>query len=90
MPEAEFQAAAGLNGIIYPFCNVSEPMLTQVKGSASYVLPWWDIRVSGTLQSVTGPLVAANNTYVGTAPGLGRPFSSGTSTVNLISGCQTP
>jgi hypothetical protein len=87
VPEAEFQTVAGFpNGVIYPFCHVSEPMLTQVKGSASYLLPWWDIRVSGTLQSVTGPLVVARNTYVGTAPGLERPFSSGTSTVNMISG----
>jgi hypothetical protein len=87
VPEAEFQVVAGFtNGVIYPFCHVSEPMLTQVKGSASYLLPWWDIRVSGTLQSVTGPLVVARNTYVGTGDGLGRAFSSGTSTVNLISG----
>ena len=28
--------------------------------------------------------VNAYNTYAGTAPGLGRPFSSGSSTVNLI------
>jgi hypothetical protein len=86
VPEAEFQAAAGfLNGIIYPFCNVSEPMLTQVKGSASYLLPWWDIRVSGTLQSVTGPPIRANDTYA-VAPDLGRPLTNGSSTVNLISG----
>jgi hypothetical protein len=87
VPEAMFEAPSpGLN-VIFPFCQVSEPMLTQVKGSASYLLPWWDIRVSGTLQSVTGPLVAAYNTYVGTGDGLGRPFSgTGTSSVNLISG----
>ena len=85
VPEAEFQAVPGLS-VIFPFCNVREPMLTQVKASASYQLPRYGIRVSGTLQSVTGPIVSAYNTYAGSAPGLGRPFSSGTSTVNLISG----
>ena len=63
-------------------------MLTQIKGSASYVLPWYDIRISGTLQSVTGPVVAANNLYQCAEgciwPGLGRPFSSGTVLVNLL------
>jgi Carboxypeptidase regulatory-like domain len=78
------------SAITYPFCHVAEPLLTQVKGSASYLLPWWDIRVSGTLQSVTGPAVAANNTYLVTAPGLGRPFSSGSATVNLIEGWLDP
>jgi carboxypeptidase family protein len=86
VPEAEFQTVVGFpNGAIYPFCHVSEPMLTQVKGSASYLLPWWDIRVSGTLQSVTGPVIRAYDTYA-VAPDLGRPLTNGTSTVNLISG----
>jgi Carboxypeptidase regulatory-like domain len=85
LPEAAFTAVAGqANPVIFPFCKVQEPMLTQVKGSASYLLPWYDIRVSGTLQSVTGPIVSAYNTYAGTPTGLGRAFSSGSATVNLI------
>jgi hypothetical protein len=35
---------------------------------------------------VLGPIINAYNTYAGTAPGLGRPFSSGSSSVNLIPG----
>jgi Carboxypeptidase regulatory-like domain len=85
LPEAAFTAVAGQpNAVIFPFCRVQEPMLTQVKGSASYLLPWYDIRVSATLQSVTGPIVSAYNTYAGTPTGLAWPLSSGSATVNLI------
>lgn len=66
------------------YCHVDEPFLAQVKGYAAYVLPWYDIRISGTLQSLTGPEVEANNNYVGTPPGLGRPFSTGSATINLL------
>ena len=66
------------------YCRVEEPYLAQYKGYAAYVLPWYGVRVSGTLQSLPGPQVAANNTYTGTPTGLGRAFSSGTATINLI------
>ena len=89
VPEAALATVIGLpSPLTTPYCRVSEPMLTQIKGSASYVLPWYDVRISGTLQSVTGPVVAANNLYQCaegcTWPGLGRPFSSGSALVNLI------
>jgi hypothetical protein len=58
-------------------------MLTQVKGTASYTLPWYGVRVSGTLQSVTGPVIAANNTYLA-VQGLGRPLATGSATINLV------
>ena len=87
VPESAFVAITGqATAIIFPFCHVSEPFLTQVSGYASYALPWYDIRLSATLQSVTGPIINAYNTYTGTAPGLGRDFSSGQSTVNLVPG----
>jgi len=87
VPESAFVTIVGqATPIILPFCRVSEPFLTQIKGYASYVLPWYDIRISGTLQSVPGPIINAFNTYAGSAPGLGRDFSSGSSTVNLIPG----
>ena len=76
LPELAITGAFALT--TNPYCHVKEPMLVQVKGSASYVLPWYDIRVSGTLQSVTGPVIAANNTYTGST------FSSGSATVNLV------
>ena len=91
IPEASFTILVGVpTPLTNPYCRTAEPLLTQVKGSASYELPWYGIRISGTLQSVTGPPVAANNTYACAAttgcvwPGLGRPFSSGSVFVNLV------
>ncbi|HEV8393043.1 MAG TPA: carboxypeptidase regulatory-like domain-containing protein [Vicinamibacterales bacterium] len=85
VPESSFLAITGqATAIIFPFCRVSEPMQHNVKGYVSYQTPWYGIRVSGTFQSVPGPIINAYNTYAGTAPGLGRDFSSGSSSVNLI------
>ena len=87
VPESSFLAITGqATAVIFPFCRVSEPMQHNIKAYASYGLPWYGIRVSGTFQSVIGPIINAYNTYAGTAPGLGRPFSSGSSTVNLVPG----
>jgi hypothetical protein len=87
VPESASLTITGqATSIIFPFCRVSEPMQTSVKAYASYVLPWYDIRVSATYQGVPGPIINAYNTFAGTATGLGRPFSSGSSTVNLIPG----
>jgi hypothetical protein len=88
VPESTFLLITGqATPIIFPFCRVSEPMQNTYKAYASYGLPWYGIRVSGTFQSVIGPIINAYNTYSGTAPGLGRPFSSqGSSTVNLVPG----
>ena len=87
VPESTFLAITGqATTVVFPFCRVSEPMQHNIKAYASYGLPWYGIRVSGTFQSVIGPIINAYNTYAGTAPGLGRPFSSGSSTVNLIPG----
>ena len=87
LPESTFLTITGqATPIIFPFCRVSEPMQHSIKAYASSGLPWYGIRVSGTFQSVIGPIVNAYNTYAVTAPGLGRPFSSGSSTVNLVPG----
>jgi len=87
VPESTFLAITGqATPVVFPFCRVSEPMQHSIKAYASYGLPWYGIRVSGTFQSVIGPIINAYNTYAGTAPGLGRPFSSGSSTVNLVPG----
>ena len=45
------------------FCHQETPFLTQYKALASYTLPWYGIRVAGTLQSLPGPQIAANNIY---------------------------
>jgi hypothetical protein len=64
-------------------CHQETPYLGQYKALASYTFPY-GVRVSGTFQSLPGPEVAANNTYLGTVPGLGRNFLAGQATVNLI------
>src|SRR4029079_8431427 len=87
VPESSFLTITGqATPVIFPFCRVSEPMQNNIKAYASYGLPWSGIRVSGTFQSVIGPIINAYNTYAGTAPGLGRDFSSGSATINLVPG----
>jgi hypothetical protein len=70
------------------FCHVETPYLTQYKALASYTLPWWDVRVSGTYQSLPGPEVGANNIYNNavrpTLTTLARPFTLAQANVNLI------
>jgi hypothetical protein len=65
------------------FCHQESPFLTQYKAVAAYTFPY-AIRVSGTFQSVPGPVVAANNIYTGVLPSLGRPFFLGQSQVNVV------
>jgi hypothetical protein len=70
------------------WCHQEEPFLTQWKGFGSYTVPKVDVQVSGTFQSLPGPLVAANfnapNALVQAS--LGRPLSGGAAniTVNLV------
>ena len=73
------------------FCHVETPFLAMYKGLAAYTLPWYGIRVSGTLQSLpfsTTNGLAANNVYNNanrlTSTTLGRPFTLGQQTVNLV------
>src|SRR4029078_11188697 len=40
--------------------------------------------ISGTFQSVPGPVIAANNIYTAVPPSLGRPFFAGQTTVNVV------
>ena len=52
----------------------------------AYTMPW-DIQVSGTLQSMPGPLITASATFTNPqiAPSLGRALSSAsTATINLV------
>jgi len=70
------------------FCELTPPFLTQVKVLGSYTLPY-DVQVSGTLQSIPGPALAANWSIssaianAGPTP-LGRNLSAGTATVALM------
>jgi hypothetical protein len=70
------------------FCHQVTPFLTQYKGLVSYNLPWYGIRVSGTLQSLPGPQIVAtnvyNNTNRATLTTLSRPFTNAQATINTI------
>jgi hypothetical protein len=70
------------------FCHQEEPMITQLKGFGSYILPKIDVQVSATFQSIPGPLIAANYNAPNAAviPSLGRPLSGNQAniTVNLV------
>ena len=55
------------------YCHQETGFLAQYKGSASYLLPY-TVRIGAVLQSIPGPMIGANNTYVGTVPSLGRAF----------------
>ena len=65
------------------YCHVEEPWLTQVKFLATYTVPKVDVRVATTFQNNPGYLI--NATYAVPAAnivGLGRPLTSGATTVN--------
>jgi hypothetical protein len=69
------------------YCHVDGKFTTQLKGFASYTLPWSDVQLSASVQSIPGIEVFAQ--YVATnaavAPSLGRPLTGGaTTTVNII------
>jgi hypothetical protein len=87
LPAAVQGAAAGS---ITPasFCHQESPYLTQYKGLMSYTLPWYGVRVSGTLQSLPGPQILATNIYNNanraTLTTLARPFTLAQSTISTI------
>jgi hypothetical protein len=70
------------------WCHQEEPLQTQVKGFGSYTVPRIDVQVSGSFQSIPGPLLAANfiATSAAVQPTLGRPLSGGAAnmTVNVV------
>ena len=81
-----FSLAGG--SLTNPYCRAVEPMLTSIRGLATYTIPRIAVQVSGTWQSDPGPELAAN--YVVTnaeaKKTLGRDLSGGAAnvTVNLI------
>jgi hypothetical protein len=70
------------------FCHFASPYLPMYKALASYTLPWYGVRVSGTLQSLPGPAVVANSIYNNanrlTMTTLTRPFTLAQQNINLI------
>jgi hypothetical protein len=99
LPPAGIQPPMGL--LPFPFfigvwtpkdyCRQESPYLAQYKAIASYTLPWWGIRLSGTFQSIPGPLVGATNVYANPAAGgpplgtsINRPLTNGQANVNVL------
>ena len=84
------QVTGAAAGQITPasFCHQVTPFLTQYKGLVSYQLPWYGVRVSGTLQSLPGPQIVATNVYNNanraTLTTLARPFTNAQATINTI------
>jgi hypothetical protein len=70
------------------YCHQQTPFLSQVKLLGSYTVPKVDVQVSGTLQSVPGPIINANYTATNAviAPFLGRNLAGNApnTTVNLV------
>jgi hypothetical protein len=77
-------------GSIVPkqFCHQETPFQPLYKALASYTLPWFGIRASGTLQSLPGPQIVGTNIFNegnrATTTTLGRPFTNGQAIVNLV------
>jgi hypothetical protein len=77
---AGLPASAATGFLSTDFCRVSLPWQgqTQVKLSGAYPLPWWDLKVAATFQSLPGAVnlasFAATNAQI--APSLGRNVSA--------------
>jgi hypothetical protein len=79
---------AGVTSPLNPYCRVVEPFLTQFKALGAYTIPRADVQIAATMQSIPGPVVAANVVYptAVVAGSLGRPLAGNTATavVNAI------
>jgi hypothetical protein len=69
-------------------CQLHTPFLTQFKFLGTYGIPKIDVDVAATLQSLPGPVIAANYTASNAEvqPSLGRPLSGGAAnvTANIV------
>jgi hypothetical protein len=84
----EFQAASTLNGVgaggipsqVNPYCRQVEPLLTTYKANASYLVPKFDVQLSGTFSSRPGVPLRADFIYQPNDPvilaTLGRPLAA--------------
>ena len=68
-----------------PYCHEQTAWLTQVKGSASYIIPRVNVSLAATYQYLPGPAISANWVVTNAqVVGLGRPLTGGNPTVNVI------
>jgi hypothetical protein len=73
---------------VNPYCHTEERQ-TQFKMLGTYLVPKIDVQVSGTLQSLPGPVIGANFTATNAviAPSLGRNLAAGSNanvSINLV------
>jgi hypothetical protein len=67
------------------YCHVSPPFQADVKGFATYPLPWFGLTASATLQNRPGPQITASYTVNSTqVQNLGRALGTGTAAAALI------
>ena len=67
------------------YCHVQPPFQADVKGFASYPLPWFGLNASATVQNRPGPQITATNTIpAAQVQNLGRALGTTTASVALI------
>jgi hypothetical protein len=87
VPELSIGPGGAFTSLTIPYCRQSEPLLTQYKALASYVIPKVDVQVSGTFSSRPGAPLSANVVYTSAdvSGSLGRPLTGVPNvTVNVV------
>ncbi|MCY4600716.1 MAG: carboxypeptidase regulatory-like domain-containing protein [Acidobacteria bacterium] len=71
--------AAGSTASHLLHCDIKGSFITNVKAFGAYIIPRIDVQLSGTFQSIPGPLIEADVTFPGAqiTSALGRPPSEG-------------
>ena len=70
---------------INPYCRTATLYLTQIKGLGSYLVPKVAVQLAVGIQSVPGPVIAANQVVTNAViqPSLGRPLSGNAPNANI-------
>jgi hypothetical protein len=82
IPPANGAATGG--GLLY--CDVKPPFQPNVKMLGVYPVPWGDVQLAATFQSLPGPQILASRSYANAeiAPSLGRNLATGANGVAAI------
>jgi hypothetical protein len=78
------QGATSAAGLLY--CHVKPPFQANVKLLGVYPLPWGDVQLAATFQSLPGPQILASRSYsnVEILPSLGRNLATGANGVASV------
>ncbi len=78
------QGATSAAGLLY--CHVTPPFQANVKMLGVYPLPWGDVQLAATFQSLPGPQILASRSYTNAeiAPSLGRNLATGVNGVASV------